>query len=275
MKKLTQSKSQKILDLIKNDDLSNFKLLMQTEASLINHKHLNNTWLYYSINNASISIVQFIINSEEFDYCDDTYLVQAIKTCLYFEYEGKLEQKHLEIVKILLKSAEHLEINLKTSDALRLACRGGQTEIVKILINSPNIDVNHIYTYKSIFSDGTMTAVDVCLGDSQENEEILDILLSLPELDINKTRALYHACMTYDVKLMEKVMKHPKTDIYLNSKLIPHSAIYYPSLAAVPLEKNEILTLFRRHKDFNIEKFLLMDPDLEKHNTIAEMILCG
>jgi len=178
-----------------------------------------------------------LISLEEINYQNDEGWTVLMYLCRNANKIAKAENLVQKLID--LGADVNLANNLANklgSTALTLASNWTRTDstekIVEILLQVPNLNVNHPVT------GGTTALGYACRdGNKQSTEKTVEMLLNHPQIDVNfqSTQGmtpLMHACEhvldTSNKKIVEMLVKHPKINLNLKSKLGKSAIAYCP-----------------------------------------------
>lgn len=173
------TKRDKVIEVIKKNDISKFQELLNSEIdinftfNLFFPKEIGISILQYAILSNKIDIIKFLLNFPglNINYKDQENEATALHYACF--------SKNPEIVKLLLSSND-IDVNAMTkyqTTALHVACINNRIEICKILLNHPKIKLN----YKT--KDGFTPLLIAC--KKYPKSQIINILLSHDKIDTN------------------------------------------------------------------------------------------
>ena len=152
---------------------------------------------------------------------------------------------NIDMVKSALENGENVNVCddlQRDSTPLRIACREGYIEIIKLLLEQPDIDINATNLY-----DIDTILIDLCQYEDDDicdkHVEAIKLLLSHPKIDVNhyndcEFNALHYACENKHIEVIKLLLKHPDIDVNFNNSLGPYVS-------------KEIYNLFLNHPKFD------------------------
>ena len=142
---------------------------------LLKKSKINKNEYFFNVcKKADIDIVNFFLQNASINV---NYRNEKKISCL----DIACSNSNLEVIKILLNHPD-IDVNIKNginykSNSLYYMCKYNHIEIVKLFLEHPDIDVNTINDFEKT----------TCLGNAcfSENEEIVKLLLSHPKINVN------------------------------------------------------------------------------------------
>ena len=185
----------------------------------VNPAAQDNTPLKMAVQEGNIKIVQLLLNCPEVDPGADNDFslrsavlqgrIEIVQLLLNhpkvnptanknYALKEAIRQGNVSIVRYLL---DHPKVN--PNIGFKLACEGGNFEIIKTLLNSPkNVDASFNEQYP------------LRMAINQSNKKLVKLLLKRPEVDpsIEDNYAIQSASIKGDSKIVKYLLKHTKVD---------------------------------------------------------------
>ena len=309
-----------VFKAIENNDIDSVKKYLDLLDSLgilnINvlatDSHSSMSFLYLAMEKDNISIFKLLLSYPDIDV--------NIK-CGYGEYKVNIIHKtkyyDIEFLKQLLTSPNSkniIDVNSLDEDSMGMlhkACVSGNLEIVKLLLEHPNIDVN-----LKNFSGNTPLHITIEYSYSDADTDILKLLLAHPDIDINAKNnkgdsflhliyreyklkyinlfsmfiyrddidlniknvngetILYQACYEDYIEIVKLLLARPNIDV--NTKNVFGNSILHDICVTDSMEQFKLLFAHPKIKiDFNYRKIQNLDIKYllkKKHNpSISEI----
>jgi len=156
---------------------------------------------------------------------------------------------HTEVVKLLLAIPD-IDVNKGRIDVgatpLFTAAQNGHTEVVKFLLARSDIDVNEAIT------DGT---TPLFMGSQNGHTEIVKLLLARPEIDVNKSISsgatpLYIAAQNGHTEVVKLLLTNPDIDVNKGRTDIGATALYIAAQSG----HTEVVKLLLTKPDVDVNK---------------------
>lgn len=166
-----------------------------------------------------------------------------------------INNRNIDHTKLLLKHG--CDYNMKISrneNALYMACRMGNKEIMKLLLECPNIDINCVNDV------GNSILSYVCYW--LQDVEIAEMLLNAgadPNIQIGSNNTpLIEACINTDEKMVELLLKQPTIDI-----TIKNAAGRTALDCAKSRTSSKIINLLETHQSKKISSLTPIPPPIQ------------
>lgn len=158
---------------------------------------------------------------------------------------------------------QNQSIDFNSSSLLITALKESSTEIAKVLLSQPNIDVN---------AKDKDHQFPLGLAARYGNKEITELLLKNPQIDVNNTNnlsetSLFLACENSNKEIVELLLKDPNIDLHLSNS--------FGSPLSVSIHKNliDIANLLINHPKIDINRGFLTMAINDGNTEIAKLII--
>ena len=159
------------------------------------------------------------------------------------------DKKHVSVLEYFLSLADKVNINAKAWDgctALHIACHKGFDDVVKVLLDSPQLDVNEVD-----HSGNTALNVASFFG----NEAIVSMLLGHNDIQVNKANKandmitpLIRACMNEHPGVVRLLLSRNDIDVNSRDSLENRTALMHSCCSG----SIEIVRCLLDHKDIDV-----------------------
>ena len=135
-----------------------------------------------------------------------------------------IKKGNLDIVKELLDAGENVNIKRYGENPLHIACENNNIEIVKLLLQHPNIDVNAKENYTG----------NTCLhtASAKKSIRLVELLLEKPNIDVNiqnqdgDTPLLLASQMRSNETVVRLLFDYPSVDVNIKN-IKGYTLLYY------------------------------------------------
>ena len=203
----------------------------------------------------NITAVQLLLQCNETDINTNLFFVE-----LGWHYTPLIlasRNGHSDVVKLLLEQP-HIDVKAVLRDgfcALHMASIEGHTEVVKLLLDHPKTDVNQAIPDHAIGAGRT----SIWFASDHNYPEVVKVLADHPKTDINTWSfwgftppALYQASSMGHSDVVKVLLSHPHTDVNWVNRATHECKKCTPLLVASKAEYSEIVMLLLDHPQIDV-----------------------